>query len=568
MQSKPSQRLSQRLGQRLIRISARTSEMLSVLSGGLSDRAPEPEAPRRADRHSTGVFEQTALQLPALQPSVGTNARSASAQSTGVVTTQSRNLPLADVPGAGRTLPCVPDLPDVGGMLISRARIRRHPSVRRLPGWLLHNLRYIWPGRKPESAHDGKQAVKLLPLLPVPLLSVEDDSATESDNERTRHDGKDARRTTAAPLPMRARATILRFPDRRRSADPRSPGLPERRRGVDPLPPASDDLEPIPVSSGTGKSTIVRLPGPVLPQPRPSIRRHAVVIPDCENETDSVRASLHFAGVLNKKGKFRARAQGIDIIQTGDLLHKQAPDLSVLRFWSRLRDAVQANGGTLHLVAGNHEIEIWRRLEAGAHYGLKRRELGELRAAIRSTKLFHIDGSILYIHGYPTVGLLRDMQTFQRSTGGTLDSYNRYRFQKALDEPKQLARYGYQRRAIPRGCLLHDVLDPERYYADHGAETADLLWSFGIDTVVHGHRPERSGVQTDYELQHRLPGIRMISGDVQSRRHGLGAAIVRQQDDVPPEVYFVNRANASRSHRKEVKPLPMVSKAVACAGRR
>ncbi len=264
---------------------------------------------------------------------------------------------------------------------------------------------------------------------------------------------------------------------------------------------------------------------------------------------------MKFAGLLNKKGGFKAKARDAHIVQTGDLLSKHGPDPAVVRFWEELRGAAQAAGCSLHLVAGNHELEIWRRLEAGERLGLTRREQKAMKELIRSMKLFHVDGSMLFIHGYPTATLLRHVRAFLEGAGNRINDYNLECFRPALDNTDRLAQYAYPRNNSRQGNLLHDVPNPERYYRRHGTEIADLLGSLGIDLVVHGHRPERSGVQQDYELQRWLPGIRMISNDVQLRQQGLGATVIKQADGCSPDVCFFNGPNATSSHRAAAKAL-------------
>ena len=288
---------------------------------------------------------------------------------------------------------------------------------------------------------------------------------------------------------------------------------------------------------------------------RPVIQRQILAIADCENDTSSVAATLRYAGILGKQGKLKSRVCGVSVVQTGDLLHKNFPSPDVVRFWQDLRSATAMEDCSLTLIAGNHELEIWRRLEDGEHLGIKRREQGEVRALIRTMRLFHVEGSVLFLHGYPTVKLLRHMQAYRIGTGNDLNDYNKDCFQAAFDNPKLLARYAYPRRNACRGCLLHDVPDPERYYHRHGIEVAALLKSLGIDLVVHGHRPERTGVQRDYEVQRYLPGVRMINHDVQLRLHGLGATVIRQVENGPMDLILVNRTNAKPSLRADVRHL-------------
>lgn len=362
-----------------------------------------------------------------------------------------------------------------------------------------------------------------------------------------------------------------------------TPSLPQPSGGQ-ARPPAKAHwaVEPVPLDrkerdQGTGEPT----PTPSLPEPsdaearpaakvrwaveavptdrkvshEPRLQHRIVAIPDCENEMDSVNASLHYAGVLSKKGNLKDKIRGAQIVQTGDLIHKNAPNPAVVPYWEGLRAAAEAAGCSLHLVAGNHELEIWRRLQSGARLGMKRGEQRSVQGLIRTMRIFHAEGSILFIHGYPTVDLLRHVRSYRDETGKPLNDYNGDCFQPALDDPKRVARYAYLRKNACRGCLLHDVPNPASYYRRNGAEVAELLAILGIDLVIHGHRPERSGVQTDYELSQWLPGVRMISHDIQLRLQGLGATVIRHTVDGPRDLEFVNMTRSSRTHRGDVRRL-------------
>ncbi len=302
------------------------------------------------------------------------------------------------------------------------------------------------------------------------------------------------------------------------------------------------------------------LPGWVIPLdprpiPRSPVARRVVVIGDCENDSSCVEATLRFLGALDKRGGLKARIRGAQIVQTGDLLQKNAPSLGIVRFWEGLRSAAAVAGCGLHLVAGNHELEIWRRLQGGERLGLNPEGQRAVQSFIRSLVLFHVEGSALFLHGYPTLDLLRDLQAYRRDRGRPLNDYNAERFQRALGDSRQLARYAYLRGDQSRAPLLYDLADPGRYYRRHGREVARLLGALGIGLVVHGHRPERSGLQTDYELRKWLPGIRMINNDIQLRLQGLGATLIQQGDRGPAEVYFVNRSTLTLSDRDDARRL-------------
>ena len=377
-----------------------------------------------------------------------------------------------------------------------------------------------------------------------------------------------AAKLAPTPTPVPERTPTREFtPASEPEPSPRAPRrqttqsqTPPRRRERSSVAPRLEPLAPEPSPEESESSATIRGTAQVIPidlrrVPKPPLQRRIAVIADCENDTVSVEASLRFTGLLSKKGRLKNKACGAHIVHTGDMMHKNAPNAVVVGFWEGLRTAAEAADCCLHLVAGNHELEIWRRLQSGARLGLKPVEQQAVQGLIRTMKLFHVEGSILFIHGYPTLTLLRHMQAYRTDTGKSLNDYNQDWFQIAFDDAKLLTRYAYPRSNVCRESLLHDVPSPARYYRRYGREVAALLSSFGIDLVVHGHRPERSGVQSDYEVQRWLPGIRMINNDTQIRLQGLGATVIRQVESGPTDVLFVNTNNATLAHRAEVRGL-------------
>lgn len=421
--------------------------------------------------------------------------------------------------------------------------------------WLFRVLsRRTSPVLRPHSAADSP-AVWEQPSRPVDDVSAPPAVPREADpaplrpqvTAATLEQGYELRiRPPVNPVVLALKPTVLQSPSPR--SDVRSSG-PSLKR---PAPGPSPRVSAVPAAVRGGATVI---PIELRRIAKLPIRRRVTVIGDCENDTDCVNASLRFIGFIGKKGKLKANARGARIVQTGDLLHKKAPSASVASFWAGLRTAGAAAGCSLHLVAGNHELEIWRRLRSGEWLGLKRCERRVVLDLIRTMGLFHVEGSMLFIHGYPTVKLLRHIQTYRSGTEKQLNDYNEDCFRVAFDRPKLLARYAYPRTSAGRGSLLHDVPDPERYYRRHGREVAALLHGFGIDLVVHGHRPERSGVQKDFELQRWLPGIRMISNDTQLRLQGLGGTVIRQVETGGTDVLFVNKERSTSGHRTAVRSL-------------
>ncbi len=282
--------------------------------------------------------------------------------------------------------------------------------------------------------------------------------------------------------------------------------------------------------------------------------RRLLAIADSENVTTPVEATLHYAGVTKKNGEIRRRmATGLQIVHTGDMLLKHRPDPAVARYWLSLGERLGQLGGKLVLLAGNHELEIWESLRRRERLGLKRRHCEQVRAFIARCDLFCVAGSIMFVHGYPTLNLLRRLQQFRADTGLPVNDYNEQCFRPAFADARKLSQYRYLRGKGCRKLLLHDLESPASYFRTHGKEIAALLRELGIEQVVHGHRPERSGIQADYEFRRWLPGIRMIGNDTQLRQRGLGAVAFRLAAEGAAELQMVNTRISGGAHRKMVR---------------
>ena len=62
-----------------------------------------------------------------------------------------------------------------------------------------------------------------------------------------------------------------------------------------------------------------------------------IIFSDTDNDLDSVKTTLRFAGVLSQKDEVSENIEGITIFHTGDLIDKNNPDLSVVEFWQHLQ---------------------------------------------------------------------------------------------------------------------------------------------------------------------------------------------------------------------------------------
>ncbi|NGZ06862.1 MAG: hypothetical protein G8237_10955 [Magnetococcales bacterium] len=258
--------------------------------------------------------------------------------------------------------------------------------------------------------------------------------------------------------------------------------------------------------------------------------RFAVALSDTDNDLRAVQYALNIVGVCDKQGDWRHKVHGIRVIHTGDWLNKWAPAIEMIDYFMHLRRTAP-KGCDLRILNGNHELEILHRVERG-EYG----HLGAARTAfIRSRDLLHVFGRTLFLHGYPTLHLLRFLMQL-REEKGDLNLFND-RVRKAFYEGD---------RALFRNkegkVLMGNIKQAKLYYhgSSHDGEKrsvkiSKLLKELGLHTVVHGHRPNML-VQKDEAVEMDTPGIRIVNNDNQPKKSLLGAALV----DRKGEVVFVN----------------------------
>jgi hypothetical protein len=138
-------------------------------------------------------------------------------------------------------------------------------------------------------------------------------------------------------------------------------------------------------------------------------------------------------------------------------------------------------------------------------------------------------------------------------TGKTLNCFNADHYKKAFKSVNASKQYAYVRGNRRAGYLPYDVADASRYYRKQGREVGAVLSRLRIDTVVHGHRPQRSGIQADNEYLKWIPQVRMIGNDTMVRRRGLGATLIRQESGGELDVVFINTKTGSKKLRKKVQ---------------
>ena len=300
---------------------------------------------------------------------------------------------------------------------------------------------------------------------------------------------------------------------------------------------------------------------------RPDFPARCIVFSDTDNDVNSVRNTLRFAGILNEKGELTDNLEGIAIFHTGDLVDKKNPDPSVVEYWQLLQQDALTKGCHVKLIVGNHEQEIWQKIRAGEKIGMGAKQVRWINDFIESLDLFYVAGPVLFIHGYPTLEFLQTLQHFQEATGKDLNCFNADHYKKAFRSVSAMRQYAYVRGNRRTNYLLYDVVDASRYYKKQGRVVSAVLAQLKIDIVIHGHRPQRSGVQVDYEFGKWIPKVRMIGNDTMVRRRGIGATVIRVTSSGALDMVYINTKTASKKLRRKVqKDLrePLVS---SCASR-
>jgi hypothetical protein len=297
---------------------------------------------------------------------------------------------------------------------------------------------------------------------------------------------------------------------------------------------------------------------------QPALPERCVVFSDTDNDVNSVRKTLRFAGILDAKGALTDSSQGITIFHTGDLIDKKNPDLSVVEYWQLLQQDALEKGCHVKLIVGNHEQEIWQKIKAGEKYGTGAKQTHWLNDFIESLDLFYVAGPVLFIHGYPTLEFLRTLLHFKEVTGKDLNCFNADHYRKAFRSVNAVKQYAYVRENRQANYLLYDVADASRYYKKQGRVLGAVLEQLKIAIVIHGHRPQRSGVQVDYEFGKWIPKVRMIGNDTMVRRKGIGATVIRMTSSGALDLVFINRKTESNKLRRKVqqklRPPPVSSR--------
>lgn len=283
--------------------------------------------------------------------------------------------------------------------------------------------------------------------------------------------------------------------------------------------------------------------------------KRAIVFSDTDNDVVCVENTLRLASVIGRRGEIDERLDGLSVIHTGDLVDKRNPDPAAIEFWESLRHRASRVGVQVKIMAGNHELNAWQRMALGETFRLTKKRLARLRGFIEGLDLVHVQGSVLFLHGYPTLGFLRTLLHFREVTGKDPNRFNEDHFRKAFKSVEAINQYAYVKGKAGDNYILGDVAEASGYYKKHGRWVAAILRELDIHTVIHGHRPQRSGIQADHEFARWIPGVRMISNDTRVRERGIGATVIRMKPQEEPEVAFINTLADCEQTRKQVHRL-------------
>ena len=237
-----------------------------------------------------------------------------------------------------------------------------------------------------------------------------------------------------------------------------------------------------------------------------------VCVSDVHNDKEALVASLRERNLVDERGEWRLNLNvPIRLMITGDSINQNDPNYELLKFLKHLKKTAP-EGVSVTLLVGNHELELLAQITKKKENILKEKWIGFLG----TWGVVSRSGPVLFIHRYPTIELVLELQEQWVASGGYVPDeswkVNR-RYQQAVAE---IYTKPEQSRTILQACddgggeraLRGQSF--EEYYRHYGLAIGEALRSIGITTVVHGHRRQREGGQ---QLEQVIPGILMINND-------------------------------------------------------
>lgn len=249
-------------------------------------------------------------------------------------------------------------------------------------------------------------------------------------------------------------------------------------------------------------------------------RIEIITISDTDNDVEVLQQNLRLYGIVDKNGEWTPNTRNVKIIHTGDLINKFRPDVTSLVYMRHLKQTAPESCEVL-LIAGNHEIEMLERLPFVVSSPYVAEDFKQMR-------VLHAEGQILFMHGYPTRELLYELRKHEDLQAGIAVLNAHYK--QSVEEITQgkgstISDFSYEKlnRVTGEKNLFRNIA-PDEYYKKHGAEVSALLTEMGIEVVIHGHKPQKGGVQAVGEAARYMPGITLINNDcvvARSRQQSL-----------------------------------------------
>ncbi|MBP7811455.1 MAG: metallophosphoesterase [Candidatus Moranbacteria bacterium] len=281
---------------------------------------------------------------------------------------------------------------------------------------------------------------------------------------------------------------------------------------------------------------------------RESQVERVICLSDIHNDLIAAQASLEQRGIVHHDGEWR-RSVKVHLIITGDSINKQEPNPEVLKYFAHLRKTAPP-GCSVTMLAGNHEIDVLLRAADGEKVGLKDGRIEFLG----SMDIICKRGPVLYLHRYPSLGLVQELWRQYRMQGGDPDTWDiNQRFHEAVATMRQSPE---QSKAVFRECddggdkQALAGLSAEEYYQKYSALIGQYLNEMGVTTVVHGHKIQKEGGQ---KFEQYIPGVFMVNIDAgissdknPEHRHRIGSIEVAPDFDGGIEITCAYKPNINR----------------------
>lgn len=277
----------------------------------------------------------------------------------------------------------------------------------------------------------------------------------------------------------------------------------------------------------------------------PQIER-VVCLSDIHNDLVAARASLKQRDLIGNDGEWKYSVRPVHLLLLGDSVNKQNPNPDALTYFRHLQKTAPADCSVTMLV-GNHELDLLTQVANGKEVGLKNKKIEFLG----SMDVVCVRGSVLYLHRYPSLGLVRELWQQYCEQGGIPATWNiNRRFREAVfmmrkdpEKSKNIFREcddGGEERSL-------GGLSPKEYYQKYGVLLSHFLKEMGVTTVIHGHKKQEEGGQ---KFEPYIPDVLMVNSDVGISRkknlehhHRIGSVEVTPATDGGIEIICTYKPN-------------------------